>query len=182
MILTTPRLTLRPWIDQDLDAFAAMAADPAVMVDAPPIDRAATLAKMRRYQGAYADHGFTRWVMEDKAVAFLGYTGIMPIGEGHPRAPGVEIGWRLTRAAWGHGYVTEAARATLDDAFGRCGLTEVLSYTAADNARSQAVMTRLGLTREPSLDFTAAYDGADWTGLVWVASRPFPRDSAVNPG
>lgn len=40
--LTTPRLTLRPWRDADVDAFAAMFGDPKVMefLPAPP-DRAA---------------------------------------------------------------------------------------------------------------------------------------------
>ena len=50
-------------------------------------------------------------------------------------------------------------------------LDEVLSYTAATNHRSQAVMRKLGLQREETLDFTAAYDGHSWSGLVWVA-RP----------
>ena len=56
----------------------------------------------------------------------------------------------------------------LDDAFGRAGLKEILAYTAADNARSQAVMSRLGLTRDPARDFTM---DNGWRGMVWVA-RP----------
>jgi RimJ/RimL family protein N-acetyltransferase len=171
MMLSTTRLILRPWSDADLDAFAAMNADPAVMVDMAALDRAGSQAKLRRYQAAFEARGFTRWAMTDLAGAFLGYTGIMPIGGDHPLAGGVEIGWRLNRAAWGHGYVTEAGAAVLADAFGRCGLAEVLSYTAADNLRSQAVMRRLGLTRTPALDFSADYDGASWSGLVWAA-RP----------
>jgi RimJ/RimL family protein N-acetyltransferase len=47
----------------------------------------------------------------------------------------------------------------------------VLSYTAPDNLRSQAVMARLGLARAPHRDFTADYDGTPWSGRVWVA-RP----------
>lgn len=74
------------------------------------------------------------------------------------------------RHAWGHGYATEAARASLDDAFIRVGLGEVVAYTAADNLRSPAVMARLQLQRDPSRDFTADYDGVKaWRGLVWVA-------------
>jgi RimJ/RimL family protein N-acetyltransferase len=76
----------------------------------------------------------------------------------------------LVRHAWGHGYATEAARAALSDAFTRVGLTEVLAYTALDNLRSQAVMDRLQLRRDPSRDFTADYDTVKgWRGLVWVA-------------
>ena len=95
----------------------------------------------------------------------------MPIAQGHPAAPGVEVGWRLVRSAWGHGYATEGARAALRDGFARHGWAEVLSYTAADNMRSQAVMGRLGLVREPHRDFTADYGENAWSGRVWVA-RP----------
>jgi RimJ/RimL family protein N-acetyltransferase len=60
----------------------------------------------------------------------------------------------------------------LRDGFRRHGWEEVLSYTAPDNIRSQAVMGRLGLARAPDRDFVANYDTvAAWTGLVWVA-RP----------
>jgi len=76
------------------------------------------------------------------------------------------------RHAWGHGYATEAARAALNDAFARVGLAEVVSYTAADNPRSQAVMVRLQMLRDPSRDFTFYYDGVRaWRGLVWTVRR-----------
>jgi len=72
--------------------------------------------------------------------------------------------------AWGHGYATEAARAALNDAFARMGFAEIVAYTAPDNLRSQAVMNRLRLERDPSRDFTADYDGIKaWRGLVWIA-------------
>jgi RimJ/RimL family protein N-acetyltransferase len=43
----------------------------------------------------------------------------------------LEIGWRLNQMHWGVGYATEAARAVLDDAFGRLGFAEIVSFTAA---------------------------------------------------
>ncbi|GAB3131714.1 GNAT family N-acetyltransferase [Microbispora hainanensis] len=57
---------------------------------------------------------------------------------------------RTARAAT---LATEAARASLDDRFGRVGLTEVVSFTAVPNVRSQAVMRRLGMTHDPAEDF-----------------------------
>ena len=96
----------------------------------------------------------------------------MPSPPGHPLGPHAEIGWRLARSAWGHGYATEAARAALDDVFRRCGLTEVLAYTAPDNLRSQAVMTRLELRRDPSRDYSMPDGPRIWHGLTWVATSP----------
>lgn len=171
-MITTERTILRPWRDEDLDAFAAMLADPEVQADAGgPVDRDAAAAKMARYRAAHDRLGYTRWVVTAHAGAFLGYVGIMPIDTWHPRSPNVEIGWRLTRGSWGFGIATEAARASLIDGFARCGLDEVLSYTAATNHRSQAVMRKLGLQREETLDFTSTHEGQSWSGLVWVA-RP----------
>ncbi len=173
-VIETPRLRLRRWTDADQDAFAALHADPEVMRDlGGPIDRVASIAKFDRYRAAYRRFGFCRWAVESRAGEILGYAGLMPSPSDHPLGPHVEIGWRLMRQAWGRGIATEAARTALDDAFRKYGPTEVLAYTAPDNIRSQAVMTRLGLRRDPSRDFTASYDDVDaWTGLVWVGCSP----------
>ncbi len=63
------------------------------------------------------------------------------------------MGWRLSRESWGHGYATEGARAALAYGFGPAGLDEIVSMTTRTNERSQAVMRRLGMTRDPADDF-----------------------------
>ena len=173
MLIETTRLRLRPWRTTDRDVFAAMNSDAEVMADeGGPLDRASSDAKLKRYAAAFDRYGFGRWLVEGRDGAFLGYAGVMPSPSRHPLGDHVEIGWRFMRAAWGHGYATEAARAALDDALGRVGLPEVLAYTAADNLRSQAVMERLRLRRDPTRDFTADYaTQKGWRGLVWVARR-----------
>jgi RimJ/RimL family protein N-acetyltransferase len=173
MIIDTPRLRLRSWQDADRDAFAALHADAEVMRDlGGPIGRAASDEKFDRYMAFFARDGFSRWAVEDRHGNFLGYAGVVSRRGDHPLGPHCEVGWRLVRRAWGQGYATEAARAALDDVFSRAGLTEVVSYTAPDNVRSQRVMAKLCLQRDPSRDFTANYDNiGKWQGLVWVA-RP----------
>lgn len=57
------------------------------------------------------------------------------------------------RSAWGHGYATEAALACLDFGFEALGLAEVVASTTVHNVRSQAVMRRIGMTRDPADDF-----------------------------
>jgi RimJ/RimL family protein N-acetyltransferase len=164
---------LRPWRDDDRERFAALNADPEVARDlGGPLGRAASDAKLDRYMDAYRRLGFCRWAIEHHGGEFLGYAGVMPSPADHPLGPHHEVGWRLKRSAWGHGYASEAARAALDDVFSRIRLADVLSYTAADNLRSQAVMGRLGLSRAPARDFSAAYDGTGiWHGLVWVVRQ-----------
>jgi ribosomal-protein-alanine N-acetyltransferase len=83
-------------------------------------------------------------------------------------APGLEIGWRLVRDAWGQGYASEAARAALADIFAHTDADEVISFTLPTNTRSLAVMARLGLTRDPGRDF--AYETGN-PAVVFVAPR-----------
>jgi RimJ/RimL family protein N-acetyltransferase len=171
-MIRTNRLELLPWRDEHRASFAAMHADPDVMLDlGGPIGRAESDAKLDRYSSAYAKHGLSRWAVETIDGEFLGYAGVMPrLLPDHPLGAHFEIGWRFTRKVWGQGYATESAKAALDDAFGRVGLKEIVSYTSADNLRSQAVMARLALQRKPSRDFTAKHERVGlWRGLVWAA-------------
>jgi len=57
------------------------------------------------------------------------------------------------RSAWGQGYATEAARGWLDHGFRALGLAEIVSFAVVANARSRAVMERLGMRRDAAGDF-----------------------------
>ena len=170
MILRTPRLVLRPWREDDRDDLARMCADPEVMWDYDRVStRAESDARLECYRDAYDRLGFGRMaVIRETDDMFLGYCGIMPVFDGHPMEPGVEIGWRFNRAQWGKGYASEAGGAALKDGFDRCGFTEVLSYTAAINKRSEAVMRRIGLKREPAKD----YRGLNGEPCIVYVGRP----------
>lgn len=179
LCIRTPRLRLRCWRDDDLDAFASMRADPMSMRDyGVTADRADSARKLKLYQNCFREHGFSRWLIEDQTGQFVGYTGIMPWrGEDHPLGDHDEIGWRLTPNSWGKGYATEASGAALADGISRLGLTNTLAYTSPTNTASQAVMRRLGMGRDASLDFI--YDHAyvgPWTGLVWRAPQTVEVD------
>ena len=165
-VIETARLRLRLWREADRDAFAGLHADPEVMADAAgPLSREKSDRKFDRYVAAHARDGFCQWALETLAGDFIGYAGATRIAPDHPLGAHVGAGWRLRRAAWGHGYATEATRAAFEDLCRRAAVREVLAYTSPDNLRSQAVMERLDMRREIDLDFTA--DG--WTGLVWSA-------------
>ena len=143
------------------------------MVDSvAPLDRGRATRSSTATPPLYDAVGYSRWCVETREGGFLGYVGVMPSPPGHPLGPHAEIGWRLARSAWGHGYATEAARSALDDVFGRCGLAELLAYTAPDNLRSQAVMTRLELRRDPARDYSMPDGPRIWHGLTWVATSP----------
>jgi RimJ/RimL family protein N-acetyltransferase len=170
-MIETPRLLLRPWRIGDRQGFAAMNADPEVMYDlGGPIAQEESDAKLDRYAMAFEKSGLSRWVVEHREGGeFLGYAGVLHRPD-HLIGAHFDIAWRLVRTAWSRGYATEAASAALNDAFTRAGMSEVLAYTSPDNLRSQAVMARLKLHRDPSRDFRANDERLGiWRALVWVA-------------
>ena len=85
--------------------------------------------------------------------AFLGFTGLIRLKDDNPLAPGIETGWRLARQAWGHGYASEAAAASLKHGFEQLGVESIVAFTATTNLPSQAVMNRIGMMRREDLDF-----------------------------
>ncbi|MET7277374.1 GNAT family N-acetyltransferase [Kribbella sp. NPDC005582] len=153
--LTTDRLLLRQWRDSDREPFAALNADPAVMEHFPRlVTREESDALIDRAAASIADHGWGLWAVEVRETGeFIGFTGLsVPTFEA-PFLPGVEIGWRLAKGAWGNGYATEAARAALDFGFGPAGLREILSFTATTNLPSQRVMQKIGMIHDEANDF-----------------------------
>jgi RimJ/RimL family protein N-acetyltransferase len=152
--LRTERLLLRQWRDSDLGPWAAMNADPLVReFFTSTLTREQSAASLDRFRTGIEARGWGLWAVEVIGTGeFVGFTGFDEVDEGMPFG-GVEIGWRLARAAWGHGYATEAARACVDYGFGKLGLHEILAVAAKGNTRSHAVMRRLGMTHDPAEDF-----------------------------
>ncbi|MEV0789621.1 GNAT family N-acetyltransferase [Kribbella sp. NPDC050459] len=153
--LTTDRLLLRNWRDSDREPFAALNTDPAVMEHFPaPQTREQSDALIDRNQPLIDERGWGLWALEVRDTGeFIGFTGLsVPSFEAH-FMPAVEIGWRLSKGAWGNGYATEAARAALAHGFGPGGLDEVVSFTTTTNLPSQRVMQRIGMTHDEPGDF-----------------------------
>lgn len=155
--IETERLILRSWRESDLVPFAALNADPQVMEFFPgPLSEAESDALARRVGGRIEAEGFGFFAVEVKGGPdFIGMVGPSVPGYGAelPCGPCTEVGWRLSRAAWGKGYASEAATASLAFAFDVLDRDEVVAFTAVQNERSQAVMRRIGMTRDETCDF-----------------------------
>jgi len=154
--LVTERLVLRGWREADLAGMAAINADPEVMTHLGPLMTPAESDMMvgRFLQKWLEEPRFGWWAAERRdSGALIGFVGLNRPDFTLPAGECVEIGWRLARAAWGHGYATEAARACLDHGFGAAGLEEIVSFTVPANTRSRRVMERLGLRRDEGGDF-----------------------------
>ncbi|MEU5622928.1 GNAT family N-acetyltransferase [Streptomyces tendae] len=141
-----PVVRLRVPTDEDAVAWHRIFDDPDVMEfhGGRPAELSVyeeLTARQRRHD---AEHGFCLWTMVDESGQVIGFTGAQPWpGDWGPKGE-IEIGWRLGRAHWGKGYVTAAARQTLERVRG-AGVAEVVAMVNARNARSIAVTERLGM-------------------------------------
>ncbi|MFE4015926.1 GNAT family N-acetyltransferase [Streptomyces sp. NPDC059101] len=172
--LHTDRLTLRRWRDSDLEPWAAMNADPEVREHLGDLlTREQSDASVAWFQAEFDQRGYGWWAVEVQATGeFIGFAGLDRVDDDMPFT-GVEIGWRLARSAWGRGYATEAALTVLAYGFDTLGLSEILAVTTATNLRSQAVMRRIGMTRDPADDFDdpAAPEGSLRPNVLYRIAR-----------
>jgi len=107
-----------------------------------------------RIESDFEERGWGLWAVEvPGTVPFAGFIGLNPAIFDAPFTPAVEVGWRLAREHWGHGYATEGARAALSFGFDELALDEIVSFTSDGNTRSRRIMERLGMRRDPADDF-----------------------------
>jgi RimJ/RimL family protein N-acetyltransferase/GNAT superfamily N-acetyltransferase len=163
--LETDRLLLRDLRPGDVAPHVASTRDAEVQyflggVQAP-YDAFVALAA---HAGQWALRGYGDWAVapREDPDAYLGRVGLW-----HPEGwPGLEVGWRLDRAAWGHGYATEAARAAIGWAWTVLDVAELISLIAPENHASQRVARRLGHVPAETLQVAGA------VGVRHVLARP----------
>jgi RimJ/RimL family protein N-acetyltransferase len=118
------------------------------------LTRAQSDAMAERCAALITENGWGFWAVETREDGrFIGFVGLHVPTVTLPFSPCVEIGWRLSRDAWGQGYATEAAHEVIVVGFEQLQLDEIVAFTALRNARSRAVMDRLGM-REDAMTFS----------------------------
>ena len=145
--LTTERLTLRPFTPDDLDALAAIFADPDVTryISSGVRTREQTAAAITAYSEAWRTQGHGVWAVTETATGrLLGLCGFVD------RA---ELGYIFGRFAWGRGIATEAARACLRFGFERLSYETIGAGALKDNAGSLRILEKLGMHPTPNAHF-----------------------------
>ena len=175
-VIETPRLILRPPLAEDLDGFAAMAADEESARFIGGVQpRANAWRGMMTIAGCFALQGFGLFsVVEKESGRWIGRVGPwMPDGW-----PGTEVGWGLLPGAWGKGYALEAAEASIDWAFERLGWSEVIHCIDPENRRSARLAERLGATNRGPGALPPPFEAARID--IWAQSRDAWRDRRRN--
>src|SRR4051812_40748374 len=86
---------------------------------------------------------FGLWAVVEKSTRdVIGYCGLSRF-EDVGGQPETEVGYRLIRSAWGHGYATEAATAVRDYAFDTLSLTRLIAIIDPRNVASIRVAEKI---------------------------------------
>ena len=155
--LTTERLLMREWRDGDRAPYAVLNADPEVMRHFPSVLTPQQSDEMvDRIAAKWDVDGCGLWAVERIDTGqFIGFTGLAVPSWQTEFTPCVEVGWRLMREHWGHGFAPEAAIAALAFGFEHVDLPndEIVSFTTTQNMKSQRVMQKIGMTIDPLREF-----------------------------
>lgn len=147
--LLTPRLRLRGHAPSDLDAYAAMWADPEVVrhITGRAASREESWARLLRHIGHWS-LGFGFWILEDRADGtLLGEAGLADFQrEMSPPPPAdmPECGWLLVTRAHGRGLATEAVQAVVAWGERSIGAGRAWCMMSAENAASARVAEKCG--------------------------------------
>ena len=146
--MSTDRLELRPFVDADEEALLAVFGDAgALRYWGPPLDRAGVRARIDRNRECQRTNGFARWaIVVRETRELVGDAGLTPTDVAGVEE--IELGWVVRADRWGNGYATEAARAWIERAFGRVGLSRIVSMIRPENAPSRRVAEKLGMRVE----------------------------------
>lgn len=150
----TERLVFRTWSADDLGLAMGLWGDPRVtaLVDArPALDEAAVRDRLAQEIARQRDHGVSYWPIFLRATGeHVGCCGLRPRASGRgdcaraPEARVFELGFHVCHAFWRRGFALEAARATVDCAFGPLGATSLFAGHNPKNTASRALLEKLG--------------------------------------
>lgn len=152
-MLETPRLTLRPFREEDVDLVAELMANSDFMRFSLGVftreQTVSFLEKILAWQRNSLPSQFAVTMRSNGTL--LGYCGFF-----HQQVDDVkeiEIGYRLHPDYWNQGIATEAAKAVRDHAFRNLKLPRVISLIHPENVASRRVAEKMGMTIEKETTF-----------------------------
>jgi RimJ/RimL family protein N-acetyltransferase len=150
LFFQTPRLRVRGFTIEDLDAFVAYRSHPEVeryqgWSDYTLERGRALIESMQGLRPGVPGEWYQLALQERMAGTLVGDLALK-VNENEPRE--AEVGFSLAPAQQGNGYATEAVRGLLAYAFGTLSLHRVVAITDARNTPAAAVLERVGMRRE----------------------------------
>jgi [ribosomal protein S5]-alanine N-acetyltransferase len=172
--LTTQNLQLRPFLEDDAEAYWPLVSLPEVIRYSGD-EAQSTLEGVRpllvdRPIRDYATYGFGRMACIEKSSGRLvGFSGLKYL----ENLSEVDVGYRFLPESWGKGYATESARALIRQGAEEFGIRRVIGMVHADNTGSVRVLEKLGL----ELQHTVRPEGWAVDALLYATVGTGPEDA-----
>lgn len=149
-VISTSRLILRPWKEDDKIPFFQINQDNNVLEFLPGPMSEEQINNFMQYQNLQLENRkYMLWAVELREIGeLIGYIGLNYFDHPTHFSPAVEIGWRLGSQYWGYGYATEGALACLDYGFNLLSINQIVAFTVPDNLRSRKVMEKIGMVQD----------------------------------
>lgn len=142
MRIETDRLVIRSFEISDIDAYAAIVADPRVtryLSSSAPHSFKEASDYVLAVVEEEANSGIVRYAVELKENGrLIGFCGFKQIGDA------VDLGWRYGHEFWGRGYGSEAALAVMRYGIEILKLNNIFSVAMVKNVASVKIIEKLG--------------------------------------
>lgn len=184
MILTTPRLVLREFVEEDWRAVLDYQSDPRYLRYYTWTTRseADVRAFVQQFLDWHREEPRLRYQLAVVLCSSERLIGNCGIRLAEPNAQEAELGFEISPAYWGHGYATEAAQAMLHFGFADLSLHRVSGHCVADNVASWRVMEKLGMRCEGRLRENRWFKGRWWDSMVCAILEDEWRQVAESDG
>jgi ribosomal-protein-alanine N-acetyltransferase len=143
--LSTDRLVLRRFVQDDLDDLLRFHRNPAVQTgydpEGKPWSDGSIAQRLKSYIAEHEKQGFSRWKLSLANGQFIGRAGLGWFVEGES----VELGYGLLPEYWGFGYAREASAALIRWGFDNLPISKIVAFTYPWNARSTKALAALGV-------------------------------------
>jgi RimJ/RimL family protein N-acetyltransferase len=184
-VLATERLLLRAPRQADAKAIASLINDRRIAENTARIPHPYGVADARAFLAKSSrDPGEPTFLITLSDGTLIGGCGI-----GASSGPDPELGYWIGVPYWGRGYVTEAARALIDHAFGELGCERLSGRARVSNPASRRVLEKCGfqwtgvsLIRIRALKSSAPVDCFRLDRGLWASLRSWGNASRVARG
>ena len=155
--IKTSRLVLRPFTMKDVDPLYQILQEKDILRYFPnpnPPSRERVERLISNQLKHWEQHKLGWWAVEPLfRKQLIGWCGLQFL----PETEETEVGFLISRAFWGQGLTTEAARTSLLYGFEKLGLRCLVGIAHPENVASQRVLEKLGM----SLTAKTRYFGMD---------------------
>ena len=148
-LFTSKRLGFRNWEITDIPKMAAISGDPEVMRFFPSTQSEEETSKfIDRMKNMYDERGHCFYAVESlESRSLIGFIGISYATFKSDFTPAPELGWRLGRSFWGHGYATEGAKRCIEYGMKDLGIENFIAVAPKINVPSINVMKKIGMKK-----------------------------------